>query len=1254
MRMIAVLAGICLGAAMGWGQPAPCTFSCSFNGTTTPEQATGSGMSMPQHEVFVPGRTGQALLVREPGDAVYFLASGNLPKDKGAVSFWVQPQWQPGDKTDQGFFGDEAERAKVGENTIWIWKYGQSIRFDVRDPKDSYITTGIAAWQPGEWHHLVANWDCEQGNELYVDGVQVGSRECTWVPRNGLRFVVGTRQRTAQGANAAFADLAIYARPLTAAEVELAMNDKLATAPAPRPAAAEMVRSTPKLIFQVPFDGTCTPSLAGGEAAPVAQDKVDFVPGIAGSAAVFGSDSRLTFSRPGNLRQETGTIAFWYKPSWRPGVPGKEVWRCCFQEGPRPENRHGSNQIWLWFWGDRVRFDVSDTKDTYIRESLAAWNPDRWHHFAATWDCKAGTRLYIDGEPVGVASDGSSALVPTTWTPFDTFTVFHVGCADGGQGADGAIDDFRIYDGALDAAAVQAEYAHVFRLAAEFTKPGPAYIRVGKTAKIAWRLRLAGSEAYAGKAQWRLVDPAGNPTGQQGMVDLKLNGNDVAEQVLPFAPTIPGTYAIEVSCPIPGGTWAERLVCEAIPPEPAGPRSDTLQTELLERIDLTADLPADRFAQEGESQVVDSPLGRYREAAAAQRSRFAVRATLPEADTAYLLEVDYPDDKPRTMEILAQPAGNAGGNYELQSGVYCGDEYPLSKRMLTHRCVFWARSTDMAFLFMTAEADRPAAVAQLRLYRLKERLPNRLGPSVPGAERHVGIYYEDPALCYDFGGHDTMPDFAKTIDRLMDYMEWSGQDLFMYPGVWYHGPLYPSRSQRVAMSRNHPANFIGYLLTRFADRGLSFIPTLNVHDLSTLTEYRCTEAMLMAGDLPGSPLMVYQDGMPNLGGWHGTPPNYNPLHPVARKAILDMIDEMAELYGDSPAFKGVCFHLPMHVMLWFGHGSAGYNDYCIEAFQKATGIAIPVAADDPSRVRKRAQWLKANAWEPWIAWRCQAIHDLYAEVAAHLTAKRPDLKLIVNTFRPSITDCKTDADYMTPGYCVRVNREAGLDPALFVGDSAIVIDQTIYPADYRWSRAHGRPDRLDQVRQRHFQAETFSVLDGQPNAWVHMHDRYWEDAIGRSKPLESDWLKEVGWRVSTLNPTPPQFLQHYLAPLRFGDVQTITKGGFLIGTLGDEDQLAAFSRAFRALPAVPFADLASQGDIRVRSAVHDGTLYFYAANTGNEISPVRLQFTGNMTSLVNLGTDEVSPPISSMETFMLPYTLLAYRVEGEGVRVEAR
>lgn len=1268
MSHVRMLAAWVLGfGALGWGaESVPCTFSCSFDGSLEPETAAGASMAMAREETFAEGHAGQALVVDGVQQAAAFLAAHNLPKDRGSCEFWIQPRWEPGDLARRGFVCDEEDGAKAGINTIWIWKIGGSLRFDVRDPEDSYITTGIADWKRGTWHHVVANWDCNQGTSLYVDGELKGQRETTWTPRTGLRFVAGRRQRNSEPAQAQLDELRIYARPLSADEVKAAYAGELPTRSAPRPGPAPAIAQPdrePALLFHLPFDGVCSASRSRGEGVPVLAENVSYTPGVRGQAAVFVPGAQLKFARAGNIRKEAGTIAFWYRPLWPPAAlvdsTVRELWRCCFTEAPRPQQRKGSNMTWLWFWGDSLRFDVSDPRDSYAVGSIAGWAADRWHHIAATWDHRKGSTIYIDGRPLNGNRDGQSPVLPSSWSVFDTFPFFYVGSGEQGQSAEGWMDDFRIYDAALSPEQVQAEVAVVFPLIAEFAVPGPPYVPVGASATIHWRISTRADKPYRGTVHWRLLGPDGGVLQRGGDLPVDLgDGVGAVPMRLDCVPGMAGPHAIEASWTAGNTARSSVLTFHAVPPEPAEPRPAVLRTEPLETIDVTRPLPPERSTQFGETTVVESALGAYLQMGEARHSRYAMRFSVPEADAAYVIEIDYPDDRPRTMEILAQASAGGRGEYELQTGLYCGDEYPLSNRVLTHRCVLWARSTDMALILMTAEEGRPAAVSEVRVSRLVGRLPSNLtgrAPPVDGG-RHVGIYYEDPALCYDFGGHEAMPRFEKTISRLMDYMEYSGQDLFMYPAVWYHGPLYPSRSQRLAMSRKHPDNFIGYLLTRFSARGLSFIPTLNVHDVSTLTKHKCTEELMASNRMPASPLMIFADGMPNMGGWHGTPPNYNPLHPEARRAFLTLFDEMLELYGDYPAFKGICLHLPRHVALWFGHAEAGYNDYCIEAFMEDTGIAIPVESTDASRVRKRYAWLKANAWEPWIAWRCRAIHAFYREIADRITAKRADLRLIVNTYRPSIRDCWEDDAYMEPGYVSRVNREAGLDAALFRRDADIVIQQTIYPADYRWCRSRRRGDELERQRLRHFRAESFAVLASDGSGWLNMHDRYWEDAVGRGKDkLEASWLREAGWRVSTLNPTPLQFLQHYLAPLRFADVQTFTKGGFLIGTHGVESELAAFARAFRALPSVPFTDLADGDDTAVVTRYHraGGGLYFYVANTGGEAARASLQVTGTVDAVLDLatGTAVDLPLAKTLDMLMPPYTLRSFVARGRELKL---
>ena len=131
-----------------------------------------------------------------------------------------------------------------------------------------------------------------------------------------------------------------------------------------------------------------------------------------------------------------------------------------------------------------------------------------------------------------------------------------------------------------------------------------------------------------------------------------------------------------------------------------------------------------------------------------------------------------------------------------------------------------------------------------------------------------------------------------------------------------------------------------------------------------------------------------------------------------------------------------------------------------------------------------------------------------------------------------------------------------------------------------------------------------------------MHDRYFQDGIGgqswwgKVDPLKAEWLIETPWRVSVLNPTQQYFLEQYVMPLRFGDVLGYTKGGFSIGTAGVETELAQFSRAFRALPAIRFADVKDSTEtIPVRALKSGKFLWFYAVNTGREA--VSLSFAFN-------------------------------------------
>jgi len=160
---------------------------------------------------------------------------------------------------------------------------------------------------------------------------------------------------------------------------------------------------------------------------------------------------------------------------------------------------------------------------------------------------------------------------------------------------------------------------------------------------------------------------------------------------------------------------------------------------LLASFDCTEDHPPERYFSSGNSKVVESAAGRYREAEAKPRARFGYRFPLDHIGKPHLLVVRYPDDKRRSMCIMD------GTSYDLSTGVLAGHEQPLSGKMLEIRQVFWPRWSDCSITFMSWGEGEPAAASGFAIYELDD-LSTLAVPGDPGdgSRRELGIQYEDP------------------------------------------------------------------------------------------------------------------------------------------------------------------------------------------------------------------------------------------------------------------------------------------------------------------------------------------------------------------------------------------------------------------------------------------------------------------------------------------------------------------------------
>ena len=125
----------------------------------------------------------------------------------------------------------------------------------------------------------------------------------------------------------------------------------------------------------------------------------------------------------------------------------------------------------------------------------------------------------------------------------------------------------------------------------------------------------------------------------------------------------------------------------------------------------------------------------------------------------------------------------------------------------------------------------------------------------------------------------------------------------------------------------------------------------------------------------------------------------------------------------------------------------------------------------------------------------------------------------------------------------------------------------------------------------------FETIRGVATPWAHFHDIYWENAVGArrvgAEVLSNGWLDETSWRVSALHPCGAHVLAAFAAALAGSDAQVLSCGGYLVGTLGVEPELAAFMREYRQLPAVPFRDLPAPDGYVLRTAGADGRRWYY-------------------------------------------------------------
>lgn len=1002
-------------------------------------------------------------------------------------------------------------------------------------------------------------------------------------------------------------------------------------------------------LFHLDFENGFAAMAEGNESPVSSANHPRLVEGIDGQAAVFDQGSVLPFSASDNLSKDKGTIAFWLQLPPADSAAGGGPWTLFAEEG---SDDAGSTNLKIELFPKRlIRASIKDPRDTRLHyHRVGEWAAGEWHHVALTWNIHKGAFLYIDGQPV------TQGWMPA-WTPqeSDRFMI-GAGTADGEEAARVALDEFSIYGRELTEEEIRAAFQQHREFSAKVLIQDP-FVSANEAAEVTVALINPGDrKRELRNLRYELVQ--GDDSVQGGSLpDQTLNPRGKRFLKVPLKAIPEGQYSLRVEYREDSQAREVRADVLAMGDEQVPEPRDAEMT-LVDEVDAAEGEP---IAESGGTTVVDAPFGAYREGGSSFQDRFAVAFEVEEADVPHVAVISYPDDKPRTMEIMLQDFSKTI-DFQVHSGVYIGEEYPSSNGLLEHRVIFWPNAKQQAFIFMTMEEGYPAAVKGIKVYRLNEfAVAPRTGEFEGSVRaRSSGLYWEDPVLFHNFGTGSDLKGFAQATDRLLDYMRSFGQTELEYPLVWYGGPLYgtavepfqPDVDGGQGGVRPHPPGYPLHLLHRLEQNGMKFTAGLHIHTLPSLNKYSITDWDRIARG-EDTVINVNKNGRLWYGYWHGSDPNYNAADPRVMDAANAIVDEIVGRYGKEPAFDGVSLVIARPKLFSFGSIASGYNDSNLQRFQEASGITIPVYdIEDPQRFSKSYDWLMAHpeAKKAWVGWRCQVLARHYLDMADRIAAVRPDLKLKLNVF-VHYTNNTRIAEYMTEP-SGEAMREMGIDPDLLEHPN-IVLDYTIIPADLRWGRAIQQIDNFRIGRTVITAPEVVASIRDFPNLRMTLHDRYWEDPIGGEEPLEG--LKAIGvdemvWRASTLNPSPAYALEPYVLSLQNLDVGSFMKGGYVIGTYAFEAELEAFSRAFQALPAVKFNDVATAVDpVRIRQKVVDGKLFFYALNTVPVPVDVTITFKES-TAIAEPAAEKKWPSTRTLTLSLEPYGLRTFTApESQGI-----
>ena len=695
----------------------------------------------------------------------------------------------------------------------------------------------------------------------------------------------------------------------------------------------------------------------------------------------------------------------------------------------------------------------------------------------------------------------------------------------------------------------------------------------------------------------------------------------------------------------------------------ARPEAGVERKTLIHDIDCVANTdmgkpidPNKFFEANGKTRINETAAGKYRESNdctgpevekinipgdwPATLSGFAYEVELPDATSAYLVEVEYPDDDRRSVAIPVTFLDDKGeGVGKMIKGWETGGVFSLSNKMSMHRMVTWASSKRMNIALFSQAIGYRAAAARIRVYRFDGPLPQ--APAGRADGRIFAHWYEEAQTISDmllncrpfYKSGPLVGDFV-TLDRWTQLARYSGVNAISGFGVGYQTAFWKTKVLDGMQGASYDSMRLAALLCE--KNGIKYVPEV-------FGGNRALFANLNArSETPDELLSVSRHGQ-KTGG-------YNAVHPVVQEFWLEAFGEIADLLRDCPAFAGVTvradewqftgtFTLPS--LSW------GYGDWMVAQFAKETGVTIPGAADDPQRFNQRYKFLTAPGMrEKWEAWRCAKVMDYQQRLRDMLRGKdRPDL------FFGVVGDGNCDTSYLVPENLTERWRGIGMDMKALAGIPGLAL----IPTARYGNRGTGVGDQA--IYDDFFNPENVAVGFGHLRgfaAYMKYHEWY-PGEPGKCFPLPKLGVifKNGTYAYSTqVDGADRHTLEKFAAVLAEQDSTFLRDGGNSY-VFGDPAIWRPWFAEYQALPAEPFTRLeAARDPVAVWHAKLDDGFYFYAVN--RERQPITITLTLSDAGEVRSLTSGAALPLlnGALRLELAPHELRSFRC-APGARITA-